>query len=80
MVRLGLRPWLWTIDPVTGSTGIESEAIVDGVHAIGAGDVVLLHDGIEGPLAPAAIDRQATGQALPASRRSPGSAVSGSSP
>ena len=39
MVRLGLRPWLWTIDPGDWKPGIESEAIVDGVHAMGAGDV-----------------------------------------
>lgn len=64
MARLGLRPWLWTIDTGDWEPGIEPDSIVDGVRDLDGGDVLLLHDGIESPVAPAAIDRRATGEAL----------------
>lgn len=64
MTRLGLRPWLWTIDPHDWEPDAAADSIVTGVHDLGAGDVVLLHDGIEAPLAPGAIDRRATGESL----------------
>lgn len=64
MTRLGVRPWLWTIDPEDWEPDTAAGSIVAGVHDLGGGDVVLLHDGIEAPLAPGALDRRATGEAL----------------
>jgi peptidoglycan/xylan/chitin deacetylase (PgdA/CDA1 family) len=64
MGRAGLTPWLWTIDTrdwVPDATSAEIAASVDGLRS---GDIVLLHDAIEGPLAPAALDRSATVAAL----------------
>lgn len=64
MLAARLRPWLWTIDPHDWEPGIRPDAIVAGVAGLQPGDVVLLHDAIEGPLAPSALDRSATRQAL----------------
>jgi peptidoglycan/xylan/chitin deacetylase (PgdA/CDA1 family) len=61
----GVRPWLWTADPADWRPGITAEAIVADLGPLGGGDVVLLHDGIENPLAPEAEDRSATVSALP---------------
>jgi peptidoglycan/xylan/chitin deacetylase (PgdA/CDA1 family) len=66
MLGAGVRPWLWTVDPGDWRPGVTTDEIVDGVHGLEGGDVVLLHDAIEGPLAPAALDRSATLAALPA--------------
>lgn len=60
-----LRTWRWTIDPEDWAPGATSEGLVAGVASAGAGDVVLLHDGLEGALAPEANDRSATVDALP---------------
>jgi peptidoglycan-N-acetylglucosamine deacetylase len=66
MVRAeGLRPWLWSVDPEDwrpGATLEHIQAVAGG--AVGA-DVVLLHDWVEQPWAPAALDRSATVSALP---------------
>jgi peptidoglycan/xylan/chitin deacetylase (PgdA/CDA1 family) len=66
MVRVqGLRPWLWSVDPEDWRPGAASdhiEAVAGG--AVGA-DVVLLHDWIEQPWGPEALDRSATVSALP---------------
>lgn len=62
----GLRPWLWSVDPEDwrpGATSAHIETVAGG--AVGA-DVVLLHDWIEQPWAPEALDRSATVSALPA--------------
>jgi peptidoglycan-N-acetylglucosamine deacetylase len=64
MLAAKVRPWLWTIDPQDWSPGAVSDDIVAGVAHLAEGDVVLLHDAIEGPLAPSALDRSATHDAL----------------
>ena len=62
--RQGLRPWLWTVNPEDwrpGAGRAERGAIAG--QAV-SGDVVLLHDWIEQPWAPEALDRSATIEAL----------------
>jgi peptidoglycan/xylan/chitin deacetylase (PgdA/CDA1 family) len=66
MLAAGVRPWLWTIDPEDWQPGATTEGILRGLAGMAGGDVVLLHDAIEGPLAPSALDRSATLAALPA--------------
>jgi peptidoglycan/xylan/chitin deacetylase (PgdA/CDA1 family) len=84
MVRVqGLRPWLWSVDPEDWRPGAASdhiEAVAGG--AVGA-DVVLLHDWIEQPWGPEALDRSATVSALPgivAAIRGRGAALDGLGP
>jgi peptidoglycan-N-acetylglucosamine deacetylase len=62
---LGLRPWLWTIDAEDWRPGATPDDLLAHTQAVGPGDVVLLHDAIELPLAPEAEDRSATVAALP---------------
>ena len=62
----GLRPWLWTANPEDWRPGVTEQRILAGLPELGGGDVIVLHDGIERPLAPAAEDRSATVAALPA--------------
>lgn len=55
-----LRPWLWTVDshdwePDASATSVESRLV-----SVAPGDVVLFHDGLQGPLAPSALDRSVT--------------------
>jgi peptidoglycan/xylan/chitin deacetylase (PgdA/CDA1 family) len=66
MLGAGVRPWLWTVDPEDWAPGATADGIVRGLDGLAGGDVVLLHDAIEGPLAPSALDRSATLAALPA--------------
>lgn len=66
MLGAGVRPWLWTVDPGDWRPEATTDDIVAGVEGLTGGDVVLLHDAIEGPLAPSALDRSATLAALPA--------------
>lgn len=58
--QLGLRTWLWSVDPEDWRGGV----CVDRVVAVGSeargGDIVLLHDAAELPESPAAYDRSAT--------------------
>lgn len=61
----GLRPWLWTANPRDWRPGVTAEGILGDLGTLRGGDVVLLHDGIEMPLAPEAEDRSATVAALP---------------
>lgn len=70
MRRCGLRPWLWTNDPRDWVPGRGVGEVVEAVGALSPGDVVLLHDGLERPSDPAALDRSATVAALPAIVRS----------
>jgi peptidoglycan-N-acetylglucosamine deacetylase len=63
--RLGLLPRLWTIDPQDWHPDTTTADIVARCAAAGVGDIVLLHDGLERPLAPRALDRSATVSALP---------------
>lgn len=64
MLAARVRPWLWTIDPHDWEPDVRPGDIVAGVAGLQRGDVILLHDAIEGPLAPSALDRSATAQAL----------------
>jgi peptidoglycan/xylan/chitin deacetylase (PgdA/CDA1 family) len=65
MLAARLRPWLWTLDPRDWEPEVRAAEIVGRLDALRAGDVVLLHDRIEGPLAPSALDRSTTREALP---------------
>jgi peptidoglycan/xylan/chitin deacetylase (PgdA/CDA1 family) len=60
----GLRTWLWTVDPQDWRPGVQADELVAGCEPAGPGDVVLLHDGLEQPWAPEALDRSATVEAL----------------
>jgi peptidoglycan-N-acetylglucosamine deacetylase len=60
-----LEMWLWTLDPEDWQPGVTANQLLARLEALRAGDVVLLHDGLEDPLAPAAEDRSATVAALP---------------
>jgi peptidoglycan/xylan/chitin deacetylase (PgdA/CDA1 family) len=60
----GLRTWLWSVDPGDWRPGATSEEIAADAAATGPGDVILLHDGLEQPWAPEALDRSATVAAL----------------
>jgi peptidoglycan-N-acetylglucosamine deacetylase len=64
MTAARVRPWLWTIDSRDWVPGVTSDEIVTAVMGLGAGDVILLHDAIQQPLAPPALDRRATRDAL----------------
>jgi len=55
-----VRPWLWNCDPEDWRPGARREVIVRAVEAVTPGAVVLLHDGIELPLAAEALDRSET--------------------
>jgi peptidoglycan/xylan/chitin deacetylase (PgdA/CDA1 family) len=61
----GLIPWLWTLDPSDWLPGRRRDEIVAALDGMRAGDVVLLHDGIELPRGPAAHDRSETVAAIP---------------
>jgi peptidoglycan/xylan/chitin deacetylase (PgdA/CDA1 family) len=60
----GLEPWLWSVDPSDWRPGLAPAEILAGVDTMASGDVVLLHDGIEQPVDPAARDRSAMVAAL----------------
>lgn len=64
MLAAGVRPWLWTIDGHDWLPDVRPDEIVGRLGDIAGGDVVLLHDAIEQPLAPSALDRSATVQAI----------------
>ncbi|WP_448614625.1 polysaccharide deacetylase family protein [Modestobacter sp. URMC 112] len=66
MRRQRLVTWLWTVDPEDWRPGVSSSDIVSVASRAGSGDVVLLHDWVEQPWAPQALDRSATVKALPA--------------
>lgn len=61
---LRLRPWLWTLDPADWRAEASPEGILESASSLCAGDVVLLHDGIQSPPDAAARDRSATVAAL----------------
>lgn len=60
IVLTRLRPWLWTIDPEDWRPDVRPAEVLAGLDGLRGGDVILLHDAIEGPLAPSALDRSAT--------------------
>lgn len=61
----GVRSWLWTRDPRDWLPGRTTGEILDALPELHAGDVVLLHDGIELPVSEEALDRSATVAAVP---------------
>jgi peptidoglycan-N-acetylglucosamine deacetylase len=63
--RQGLEPWLWTVDPEDWRPGASRDHIQGVAGRASGADVVLLHDWIEQPWAPSALDRSATIAALP---------------
>jgi peptidoglycan/xylan/chitin deacetylase (PgdA/CDA1 family) len=65
MRTASLSPWLWTIDPGDWQPDITADELLLNLQNIDSGDVVLLHDGSESPLAPSARDRSATVKLLP---------------
>lgn len=65
MRTVRVRPWLWTIDPGDWVPDVTPGDIMAALDPIVGGDVVLLHDAIEGPLATSALDRSATVAVLP---------------
>jgi peptidoglycan/xylan/chitin deacetylase (PgdA/CDA1 family) len=58
--QLGLIPWLWSVDPEDWRPGATREHITAVGAGATSGDVVLLHDWIEQPWSPEALDRSAT--------------------
>lgn len=66
----GLTPWLWTVDPEDWIPGASAERVAVVAGGAGSGDVVVLHDWVEEPWAPEALDRSATVRALPGIVRS----------
>lgn len=62
----GMRTWLWSVEPEDWRPGTTSDEIAERCNDVGAGDVIVLHDGLLEALAPEALDRSATLQALPA--------------
>jgi peptidoglycan/xylan/chitin deacetylase (PgdA/CDA1 family) len=63
---LPVSPWLWTVDPTDWRPGATVHEIVSVASRAASGDVVLMHDWVEQPMAPEALDRSATVAALPA--------------
>lgn len=54
-----VRTWLWTLDPVDWEPELTPETLATRLRPMIPGDVVVLHDGVEQPVAPAALDRSA---------------------
>jgi peptidoglycan/xylan/chitin deacetylase (PgdA/CDA1 family) len=65
MLSARVRPWRWTIDSHDWTPDVNVGDILERVSNVRAGDVVLLHDAIRGPIAPSALDRSATCAVLP---------------
>ena len=64
--RQPITTWLWTVDPQDWRPGRTTEEVASVAAGAVSGDVVLLHDWVEQPYAPEALDRSATIDALPA--------------
>jgi peptidoglycan/xylan/chitin deacetylase (PgdA/CDA1 family) len=62
----GVKGWLWSVDPKDYRPAVSAEDIAGAVAGIGSGDIVLLHDTVCRPLAPASLDRSSTVDALDA--------------
>lgn len=59
-----VQPWLWTRDPEDWRPDTGADDLLDRLRPVGGGDVVVLHDGLEQPQSPHALDRSATVAAL----------------
>jgi peptidoglycan/xylan/chitin deacetylase (PgdA/CDA1 family) len=62
--RRGFQPWLWTIDPEDWRPGVTVDSVVRVATQAQSGDIILLHDWVEEPWAPEALDRSATVEAV----------------
>jgi peptidoglycan/xylan/chitin deacetylase (PgdA/CDA1 family) len=62
--QLALRPWLWTVDAGDWREGVSTEDLLRGLDRVGAGDVVLLHDGAADEGIGVGMDRSATVEAV----------------
>lgn len=62
---LRLDTWLWSVDPEDWRPGAHPREIAAAAARAQPGDVILLHDWVEQPEAPEALDRSATVAALP---------------
>lgn len=60
-----LQAWSWSLDPEDWRPDATTDGIISVTAAMQAGDVLLLHDGVEGPEAPEALDRTQTLNAVP---------------
>jgi peptidoglycan/xylan/chitin deacetylase (PgdA/CDA1 family) len=60
-----LVPWLWTVDPKDWRPCVTGKDVASVGGAAKSGDVILLHDWVEQPVVPEALDRSATLEALP---------------
>lgn len=73
LLQLRLRPVLWTHDPEDWRDGVTARQIVERLHDVTAGDIVLLHDALvvndlmngDGSVVRSARHRNATLTALP---------------
>jgi peptidoglycan/xylan/chitin deacetylase (PgdA/CDA1 family) len=63
--RLRLAPWLWSVDPEDWLPGRRSSEILAATAETLGGAVIVLHDWVEEPRTPVALDREATIAALP---------------
>lgn len=63
--RFRLHTWFWTVDPEDWRPAISTSQVVSGCARLSDGDVIVLHDGLQEPWAPEALDRSATVEALP---------------
>ena len=61
---LGMRIWLWTLAGSDWLPDITVDQILSEIGTPTGGDVILLHDGLERPMGPTALDRSATIGAL----------------
>lgn len=61
---LGLKPWLWTVDPSDWRANCTEADILAVASTAAAGDVILLHDWTEEPPTQEPVDRSATILAL----------------
>jgi peptidoglycan/xylan/chitin deacetylase (PgdA/CDA1 family) len=59
-------PWLWSVDPRDWHPDAQRSAVEAVAGSALGGDVVLLHDWVEQPWDPRALDRSSTVDALPA--------------
>lgn len=53
------QPYLWSVDAADWEPGLTGEVIAERLGDPSPGDIVLLHDAIEGPWAPDCLDRSA---------------------
>lgn len=55
----GLQTYIWSLDAADWEPTLRPDEVVDRLGTPDLGDIILLHDAIEGPLDPAALDRSA---------------------